>query len=179
MAVWGASAHLCKVMVKLSSTNIDGVHYGHSDGAMYIQFLNGSVYRYDGVPFATYQGLLNTDSPGRYLNREIKGKYQFLKVERIPPDESDIIRPGEIVIDFTVSQPDPTAPKRITLQLSEERSITFLGNEVPVAPYWMVIKVKGCAKLFRAAQDILNSSNAISGQLAWDGSYARIVENYV
>jgi hypothetical protein len=45
-----------------------------------VEFNSGSVYQYSGVPPEEYEGLMNAGSKGRYLSRNIKGRYRDVKV---------------------------------------------------------------------------------------------------
>lgn len=62
----------------VSSSNVEGVAY--EDGDVYVKFLNGSEYKYEGVPASIYQELLNAPSVGSYLNSNIKGSYPYTRV---------------------------------------------------------------------------------------------------
>ncbi len=45
-----------------------------------IQFKGGGIYSYSGVPQDVVDRLKEADSPGKFLNAEIKGKYGFSKL---------------------------------------------------------------------------------------------------
>lgn len=45
-----------------------------------VYFESGGIYQCFDVPERTYQDLRQADSPGGYLNREIRGQYRYAKV---------------------------------------------------------------------------------------------------
>lgn len=61
----------------LASSNVDAAAYDANSQTLYIRFIGGGEYTYYGVPQATYDGLLQTGSPGRYVNQFIKGVYAY------------------------------------------------------------------------------------------------------
>lgn len=63
---------------RVHSSNVASV--GWQDNIMEVAFKNGGVYRYYNVPEDVYEGMLRTPSVGKYLHREVKGKYMFRKV---------------------------------------------------------------------------------------------------
>lgn len=46
-----------------------------------VVFLSGRIYRYFRVPPERYDALRHAASIGAYLNREIKGRYDYERVE--------------------------------------------------------------------------------------------------
>ncbi len=45
-----------------------------------IEFTNGAVYSYSGVPSGEYESFMNADSKGKYLHANIKGRYSYVKL---------------------------------------------------------------------------------------------------
>jgi hypothetical protein len=65
----------------VQSSNLASVGYDISTSVLEIEFLNGGVYQYYGVPAQVHEGLMNAGSKGIYFNQNIKnGGYAFLKV---------------------------------------------------------------------------------------------------
>ncbi len=62
--------------IPVSSTAMRSVGYSESQQVLEIEFRNGSVYRYLGVPPDIYRGLMAADSHGRYFNRMILPAYR-------------------------------------------------------------------------------------------------------
>jgi hypothetical protein len=53
----------------------------HADYEVLVVTYKGGAYRYAGVPYSVAVGLMNTTSVGKYLNTEVKGKYEYSKME--------------------------------------------------------------------------------------------------
>lgn len=64
----------------VSSSNIASIGYDAESETLEIQFHNGGIYRYYGVPQAVYTGLMASSSHGSYLAQNIKNRYQYKKV---------------------------------------------------------------------------------------------------
>ncbi len=46
-----------------------------------VRFHSGATYHYADVPASHHDGLMNAESPGKYLHEHIKGKYEFVRAE--------------------------------------------------------------------------------------------------
>ncbi|MGD1816121.1 MAG: KTSC domain-containing protein [Pleomorphochaeta sp.] len=68
-------------MQSVSSSNIDAIGYDMENQEVYVRFLNNSLYVYRGVPQYEYDGLLNAQSVGTYLNRNYKNVYPYERIE--------------------------------------------------------------------------------------------------
>jgi hypothetical protein len=64
-------------MQPVSSSNIAAIGYDAENQAVYVQFLNGSIYAYKGVPEHEYENLRTAPSVGSYLNRNFKNVYPY------------------------------------------------------------------------------------------------------
>lgn len=64
------------------SSNLDAL--GYKLGALYVRFKNGGCYKYVGVPFPVFEALLNAESVGQYLNKHVKGVYDYVKLAADP-----------------------------------------------------------------------------------------------
>ena len=62
---------------RLRSSIIRDIDYDDSRSKLYITFVSGKTYVYDGVPQATYQDLVSAASKGEFFNERIKGRYSF------------------------------------------------------------------------------------------------------
>lgn len=67
-------------MQMVDSSNVEAVGYDADNSAVYVRFLSGDTYVYSGVDQGTFEGLLNADSVGSYLNRVIKPHYEYSKI---------------------------------------------------------------------------------------------------
>ena len=65
---------------KVISSNIAAVGYLDDSNSLEVEFTNGSVYRYSGVPDQVYRDLLKANSIGKFFNINIKNKFSFEKV---------------------------------------------------------------------------------------------------
>ena len=64
----------------VSSSNISAIGYDADSQVLEIEFTNGAVYSYSGVPPGEYEGFMNADSKGNYLHANIKSRYSFMKL---------------------------------------------------------------------------------------------------
>ncbi len=65
----------------VQSSNLASVGYDPSTSTLEVEFLNGRVYQYFGVPERVYHELMNAASKGSYLDQNIKkGNYPYAKV---------------------------------------------------------------------------------------------------
>ncbi|MEV7551544.1 KTSC domain-containing protein [Amycolatopsis sp. NPDC089917] len=62
------------------STNITSIGYDPQTRTLEIEFHNGRVYQYRGVPEATATALLNTASHGQYFNMYVKDRYSTRRI---------------------------------------------------------------------------------------------------
>jgi hypothetical protein len=46
-----------------------------------IEFESGRIYQYFDVPEEVFEGMLSSDSKGRYFNTHVRGKYDFQEIE--------------------------------------------------------------------------------------------------
>jgi hypothetical protein len=60
------------VLTPLVSSNLSAVGYDAANSQLYVQFNNGTLYRYFQVPTVVYQGLMGASSHGSYLNTYVK-----------------------------------------------------------------------------------------------------------
>jgi hypothetical protein len=66
-------------MVYVDSSNIEAVGYDAEGQELHVQFLSSGYYIYHGVPEEVFDGLMYAPSKGSYLNREVKGVFEFTK----------------------------------------------------------------------------------------------------
>ncbi|GHU12193.1 hypothetical protein AGMMS50225_19540 [Betaproteobacteria bacterium] len=67
-------------MHPVNSSNIASVGYDATEQTAYVQFLNGSIYAYRGVPEHEFENLRTAPSVGSYLNRYYKNMYPYERV---------------------------------------------------------------------------------------------------
>ncbi len=61
------------------SKNIKGVAYWGNTKVLYVEFRYGGKYVYKDVPEEVYNNMMDSDSIGSFLSKEIKGKYSYAK----------------------------------------------------------------------------------------------------
>lgn len=65
----------------MPSSVIAGYHYNEAKHILTIRYVSGMVYEYLEVPATVYGEMRKWTSKGAFLNKKIKGKYDFRKVE--------------------------------------------------------------------------------------------------
>lgn len=66
------------VWKNVESTSIEAVKYNLTTGTLSVRFLHsGDEYDYMGVSEGIYQAFMASTSKGSFLNREIKGKFEY------------------------------------------------------------------------------------------------------
>ncbi|AQQ54005.1 KTSC domain-containing protein [Planococcus lenghuensis] len=64
-------------MFKLLSTHLKEAGYNPFDGILRIEFQDGSIYDYQGVPEHVFRGLMSAGSHGKYFAEKIKDRYPY------------------------------------------------------------------------------------------------------
>ena len=64
----------------VDSSNVEAIGYDEAAQELHVQFLSGGTYVYHGVPQDVYDDLMAAPSKGSYLNRMIKGNYEYSKM---------------------------------------------------------------------------------------------------
>ena len=64
----------------VSSSNVAAVGYDAESHAVYVQFLDGSIYAYKGVTEQEFENLRTASSVGSYLNRNYKNVYPYERI---------------------------------------------------------------------------------------------------
>ncbi len=57
------------------SSNIKGVGYLGED--LIVEYKSGVQYKYKNVPEQVYNDLMSAESKGKYMNANVKGKFEF------------------------------------------------------------------------------------------------------
>jgi hypothetical protein len=64
----------------VSSSNIRSIGYDAGSLMLEIEFNNGAVYQFQGVPESEYDALLNAGSKGAHFNANIKNRFPYAKL---------------------------------------------------------------------------------------------------
>lgn len=75
--------------VSVASTNINSIGYDAERQILEIEFRNGGVYQYFGVPKKTHQDILISGALSRYFSENIKNQYDYIKLSDDPYRESE------------------------------------------------------------------------------------------
>ena len=59
------------------SSNINKV--GYDNNTLYVQYKSGVTYKYKNFPQNLYESFLEAESKGKFMNSEVKGKYEYEK----------------------------------------------------------------------------------------------------
>ena len=62
------------------SSNIASLGYAATTRILDVEFSGGDVYRYFNVPHSVFVALMEADSHGKHLAKEIKGKFDYIKL---------------------------------------------------------------------------------------------------
>ncbi|RYY68535.1 MAG: KTSC domain-containing protein [Chitinophagaceae bacterium] len=65
----------------MPSTVISFIHYDSKKHTLRVGYVSGMVYDYKNVPEEVYRQMTQAYSKGTFLNRFIKGKYDFEKLD--------------------------------------------------------------------------------------------------
>ena len=65
----------------VQSRSVSSVGYDRDSSTLEIEFLNGSVYQYFGVPESIFNGLMNAPSKGTFLDQCVKkAGYSYARI---------------------------------------------------------------------------------------------------
>jgi len=65
----------------MPSSVIAAMHYDPVAHKLRVIYVSGMVYDYLDVPEAVYARMKQATSKGKFLNEQIKGKFEFIKIE--------------------------------------------------------------------------------------------------
>ena len=63
------------------STALAAVAYDGDARCLWLEFRDHVVYRYDDVPAAVVEGLLEAPSKGSYFHRQIRGRFTYQRID--------------------------------------------------------------------------------------------------
>lgn len=64
----------------INSTMINKAVYNFSNQSLKIQYSSGEVYEYQGVTEDVYESFCKSESQGKFLNEQIKNKFEYSKL---------------------------------------------------------------------------------------------------
>lgn len=66
------------ILTKVESSNIESV--GWENNTLYVKYLSGGYYAYQNVPKEVYDNFCAAESKGRFMNAEVKNKYNYTRL---------------------------------------------------------------------------------------------------
>lgn len=64
----------------VASSNVSAIGYDSDTETLEVEFLNGSIYQYYGVPDHMHARMMQESSKGKFLNLYIKNNYPYSRV---------------------------------------------------------------------------------------------------
>jgi hypothetical protein len=64
------------IRVPVDSSSLASVGYDVDNFILEVEFRNGKIYQYLGVPLAIHQKMMSADSLGQFLNKYVKPAYE-------------------------------------------------------------------------------------------------------
>ncbi len=80
-------------MVPVASSNIANVGYEQANNILAVDFIDGGVYYYIGVPPSLYDAMLTAPSIGKFFASYIKGSYEYTRTVQDVGEDSDAYSP--------------------------------------------------------------------------------------
>ena len=77
--------------VPVKSSNLKDVTYDNKKKELKVIFLNDTHYTYKNVPSILYNNLLRAPSKGKYLNKFVKGKFNYIRTEGVKRNLNECI----------------------------------------------------------------------------------------
>jgi hypothetical protein len=68
------------LLVSVISSNLMAMGYDPNSGELQVQFRNGRIYSYQGVPPEIYDALINAPSKGTYFGYYIRRIYAYTRI---------------------------------------------------------------------------------------------------
>ena len=51
-----------------------------SFGSLIVEYKSGAKYQYKEVPYEVYENLIKAESKGRFINENVKGKFEYNRI---------------------------------------------------------------------------------------------------
>jgi len=81
---------------KVESSNLNAVKYDKEKEELTVEFKGGSQYLYLKVPVHTFDSFIVAESKGKFFHKEIKGKFENVKIKSAPKkEEEENVRTGK------------------------------------------------------------------------------------
>lgn len=67
-------------MQEVKSSTISHIGYDENAKKLMVRFKSGGEYHYMDVPKETHESLMKAESPGKFLNANVKNIFKFVKL---------------------------------------------------------------------------------------------------
>jgi hypothetical protein len=67
-------------LTPVKSSTVAKVGYNSETSELHVEFSSGAQYKYEAVEEGVYESMLSAESIGKFLNSNIKEKYEFQKI---------------------------------------------------------------------------------------------------
>lgn len=67
-------------LTPVKSSTVAKVGYNAETSELHVEFSSGAQYQYAAVEKGVYESMLSAESVGKFLNSNIKEKYEFQKI---------------------------------------------------------------------------------------------------
>ena len=68
-------------IIQVNSSTVASISYDYDNHNLYVNFVNGREYVYGNVPVEVYAKFLEADSKGKFLNAEVVGKFNYVRLK--------------------------------------------------------------------------------------------------
>lgn len=72
--------------VAVQSSSLSKLAYDSQHAILQVEFRDGRVYQYSGVPLQTFQELLQADSKGAFFNHHIRSRFPNNRAAALPSE---------------------------------------------------------------------------------------------
>ena len=68
--------------IPVESSDVASIGYGEKKMILEVEFHSGSIYQYLNVPEAVYKSFMSSNSKGKFINSDIKGKFSYNLIKK-------------------------------------------------------------------------------------------------
>lgn len=81
-------------MIEVESSQIHSIGYDPKSKMLVVNFKRGGIYQYSDVPQEVFDQFMAAPSKGKFLGAEIKGKFEFKRLNPIPDKPKEAAWPS-------------------------------------------------------------------------------------
>lgn len=68
--------------IAMASTNVSEIWWAWEQRRLFVEFLDGSLYAYEGVGLDTVRDMVETASPGRYVWNYLRDRFPYRRLQK-------------------------------------------------------------------------------------------------